>query len=348
MVSLVLGETGFFDKLDLACNNPVIHAFARQFSHVKWHGLHFWDLLLPSFMLLAGVSMAFSYNSQQKANYTPGKSFIKALKRSGWLLFWGLLIYSVRDNHLNLQFSNVLTELAFASFIAYLVIRLNAGVQLAVSISFLLAWEMLYRYSRVPGFDQPFTDLHNFGNYVDLLVIGRVNPGFGTTMNLLTCTGSTIWGLMAGQLLLSDKSARAKLTRLSVFGLIIMCAGFGLDLAGITPILKWISSSSFVLATGGITLLSLAICYAWIDVQKNQRGFRFFTIVGMNSIFIYLFFIFIGDRWLNGFAGTLVSGLLHLAGIPFAIGAVFACLAVFALEWGLCYFLYKKKLFFKL
>jgi hypothetical protein len=29
-------------------------------------------------------------------------------------------------------------------------------------------------------------------------------------------------------------------------------------------------------------------------------------------------------------------------------GAAFSCLVVFALEWYLCYFLYRKKLFFKL
>ena len=46
-------------------------------------------------------------------------------------------------------------------------------------------------------------------------------------------------------------------------------------------------------------------CYEWIDVRNHQNSLKFFTIVGMNSIFIYLFFIFIGDRWLNGYMEIL-------------------------------------------
>jgi predicted acyltransferase len=132
------------------------------------------------------------------------------------------------------------------------------------------------------------------------------------------------------------------------FGLLFIVAGLILDLTGITPMLKWISTSSFVLVTGGITLIILAICYEWIDVRNHKNNLKFFTIVGMNSIFIYLFFIFIGDKWLNGYMETLCSGLLNFANVPLIAGAAISCLIVFAMEWYLCYYLYKKKIFFKL
>ena len=112
--------------------------------------------------------------------------------------------------------------------------------------------------------------------------------------------------------------------------------------------LKWISTSSFVLVTGGITLIVLSICYEWIDVRNHKNHLTFFTIVGMNSIFIYLFFIFIGDKWLNGYMEILCSGLLNFANVPLAVGAAISCIIVFILEWYLCYYLYKKKIFFKL
>ncbi|HXL58660.1 MAG TPA: hypothetical protein VN958_20500, partial [Chitinophagaceae bacterium] len=124
--------------------------------------------------------------------------------------------------------------------------------------------------------------------------------------------------------------------------------GLTLDLGGATPMLKWISTSSFVLVTGGITLIALALCYEWIDIRKHKNYLKFFTIVGMNSIFIYLFFIFIGDKWLNGYMEVLCSQLLNLASLPLAVGAAISCIIVFILEWYLCYYLYKKKIFFKL
>src|SRR5665647_132500 len=122
MVILILGETGVFFKLYDASPNPFTHLLATQFEHSQWHGLHFWDLLLPAFMLVAGTAMAFSYKKQKQLHYSWKQSFLKTLRRSFWLLFWGVLIYAVRDNHLNLQFSNVLTELALATLINFLII----------------------------------------------------------------------------------------------------------------------------------------------------------------------------------------------------------------------------------
>ena len=141
---------------------------------------------------------------------------------------------------------------------------------------------------------------------------------------------------------------KEKISWLAAGGVIAIIIGVGMDAAGITPILKWISTSSFVLVTGGISLIVLAASYYVIDGLNRKNNLRFFTIVGMNSIFIYLFFIFIGDQWLNGYMDILVSGLLSFAGLPLAAGSAISCLVVFAIEWYLCYFLYRKKLFFKL
>jgi predicted acyltransferase len=100
--------------------------------------------------------------------------------------------------------------------------------------------------------------------------------------------------------------------------------------------------------TGGITLVVLALCYEWIDLRNHKNNLKFFIVVGMNSIFIYLFFIFIGDKWLNGYMEILVGQLLNIAGVSLAFGSAISCIIVFMLEWSLCYFLYKKKIFFRL
>ncbi len=350
MVLLMIGETGFFMKWYQAAPDSFTRLLAAQFEHSGWHGLRFWDIILPAFMLIAGTAMAFSYHKQQTGlHYSWNQSFLKVLKRSFWLLFWGVLIYAVRDQHLNFQLSNVLTQLAFTTLLTFLVIRASPGWQLFVSFFCLLLSEMLYRLIGLPGFDQPFVQNHNFGSFINQsLGILLDNAHKTNFINFITSTAHTLWGLMAGQLLLSDKSAAYKVRAIAGFGLFILGLGAGLDLAGITPLLKWISTSSFVLATGGITLIILAICYEWIDVRKHSNRLGFFTIVGMNSIFIYLFFIFIGDRWLNGYMEVLCGGLLHFAGVPLETGAAISCLVVFAIEWYLCFFLYRKRLFFKL
>jgi predicted acyltransferase len=300
-------------------------------------------------MLIAGTAMAFSYHKQQQLHYTWKQSFSKVLKRSLWLLFWGVLIYAVRDQHLNFQLSNVLTQLAFTTVIAFLVIQMPVSRQLLVSFLCLLATEILSRFTHLPDFDQPFVQNHNFGSFINQRLGIKLDDAHKTTfINFISSGAHTIWGLIAGQLFLSNKSAKVKFFSLVGFGLLILATGFVLEETGVTPMLKWISTSSFVLVTGGISLIVLALCYEWIDVRKHQQHLKFFTIVGMNSIFIYLFFIFIGDQWLNGYMDVLCGGLLNLAGVPIEVGITISCLVVFAIEWYLCYFLYSKKLFFKL
>ena len=349
MVALMIGETGFFARLYHAFPNSFTEILSIQFEHSEWHGLTFWDVILPAFMTMAGTAMAFSYRKQQSSGYTWKQSFLKVLRRSFWLLFWGILIYSVRDGHLNWQLSNVLTQLAFTTLIAFSVINKPAWFQFSVSILCLLIPEILFRTIHIPGFDQPFVEFHNFGSYINKILGINIDSAHKTNfINFITSGAHTTWGVMAGQLLLSDKSSNRKFTWLVFSGILAVVAGLILDVSGITPMLKWISTSSFVLVTGGITLIFSGLCYAWIDVRKHTNYLKFFTIVGMNSIFIYLFFIFIGDKWLNGYMETLCSGLLQFVNIPLATGAAISCIVVFAMEWYLCYWLYKRKIFFKL
>src|SRR5688572_11703108 len=162
MVLLMLGETGFFRKSAIAFPNSVTAFFAYQFEHSAWHGLRFWDVILPAFMLIAGTSLAYSFRRQQELGYSWNDSFRKTLKRSFWLLFWGILIYSVRDGQLNFQMSNVLTQLAFTTFITFLVINRSRPVQFTVSILCLVIPEILYRSIHIPGFDKPFVEFQNF------------------------------------------------------------------------------------------------------------------------------------------------------------------------------------------
>ncbi len=80
MVILILGETSVFYKLHEAFPCSFTHLLATQFEHSQWQGLHFWDLLLPTFMFVAGTSMAFSYKRQKELHYSWRQSFIKTVK----------------------------------------------------------------------------------------------------------------------------------------------------------------------------------------------------------------------------------------------------------------------------
>ena len=130
--------------------------------------------------------------------------------------------------------------------------------------------------------------------------------------------------------------------------IITLCTGFLLDFAHITPIIKRIATSSFTLASLGWCLLALAVIYWWIDTKDHKKNLAFFTIVGMNSLFIYLFFEIVASRWFNEYAGVITNNLMGYIGTPEMLKLIITSLIIFAVEWYMCYFLYKKKVFFKL
>jgi len=154
-------------------------------------------------------------------------------------------------------------------------------------------------------------------------------------------------GAVVGKLLLSDQSARDKVKWLLISGAIALVLGYALDFT-ITPIIKRIATSSFTLASGGWCILALCLAYWWVDIKDHRKYLHFFVVVGMNSLFIYLFIEIVASRWFSGYIGAITSGLLEIIHLPHALIAIITSLVIFTLEWNLCNFLYKKKIFFKI
>jgi predicted acyltransferase len=179
--------------------------------------------------------------------------------------------------------------------------------------------------------------------------MGKINNGGGwVAINFIPTAAHTIWGVVAGQLLMSGKTQYQKVKLIAVAGIIALAAGYLLDWTSVTPIIKRICTSSFVLASGGWALLALAFSYWVIDIKNNNRWIFVFTVVGMNSIFIYVFMGTIGEQWLNDFVAIFTEGVLSWFGATKFIMKLITSLTILTLEWLLCYYLFIKKIFFRI
>jgi predicted acyltransferase len=172
-----------------------------------------------------------------------------------------------------------------------------------------------------------------------------INKGGWVAINCIPTSVHTIAGVLSGKLLLSGTD---KIKKLIIWSTVCLALGFGLDWANITPIIKRIATSSFTLASLGWVLLFLAVIYWWIDIKGHRKNLKFFIIVGMNSIFIYLFFEIVGSRWFNEYVSTVTNGLMQMINTPHMLMLIITSLCIFTLEWLMCYFLYKKKIYFRL
>lgn len=343
---LLIGETTlFYDHwLELSRPGGFFHALALQFHHHPWNGLRFWDLIQPFFMFIVGVAMPFSFGSRWAKGQSWKQTFHHALTRSAILLFLGWALYCIGPGRITFELWNVLAQLSVTYLIAFLIMRKDMKIQFAISIGMLLVTEILFRTWPVAGFDQAFVPDKNFGAWVDMLLMGKLSHGHWVAFNAIPSSAHTIWGVLAGMVLKSDREWRGKLKILVISGLVMVVLGYGLN--PITPIIKRICTSSFIIVSGGWALLALAFMFWLADVRKTGKWLFFFAIVGMNPLAIYLFTLTGGSEWFQHIIHPFVHGILAFTPQGFIL--MMESLTVWFMLWGLTYWLYKRRIFIRI
>lgn len=344
---LLAGEAAELYSHLIHSNSSVVHFIGTQFHHHQWHGLHFWDLIQPFFMFIVGVAIPFAVANRIKKGQSQQTINFHAYKRSFLLLFFGWALYFVDAGHLVFRFQNVLAQLGITYLVAFLIRNKSFKFQLIFTMAILLLIDLAYRFFPVEGFNHPWVNYENLGAWFNNKIEGVDKASEWATLNFVSTTAHTVWGVLCGKLLMGDKPAKKKIQTLLIAGGAALIIGYSLDLLNITPIIKKIATSSFVFASGGWTILALAFSYWLIDVKKLfKKGSWFFIVVGMNSIFIYLFFSIGGANLLTRIVEPF-SELLFSWGGEMTTGII-TSLGVWAGLWYLCYWLYKNKLFIKI
>jgi predicted acyltransferase len=345
MFLLIAEFTTLFNQLtDPSIEGSWIYQLGMQFHHHPWNGLHFWDLIQPFFMFIVGVAIPFSVINRKKRGQSDAQIRNHVWRRAFLLLLFGWGLYVVGAGRIVFRFQNVLAQLSVTYLLAYLVMDKSVRTQVIFSFALILITELLYRSFWVEGFDQPFVANENFGTWLDLQYGGADLNGSWVSFNAIPTTAHTIWGVLAGQLLISQRTDTQKLKILLIAGLIGLVAGYALS--PITPIIKRICTSSFILVSGGWTILALALSFWMIDMKKWNRGVLFFAIVGMNPLFIYLFAHLEGADFIRQIVEPFTTSLLSWMG-EWPVSLITSIL-VLSLLWYLCYWLYKRRIFIKI
>lgn len=345
MFLLIVEFTGLFNLLTHASlEGSWIHALGMQFHHHPWAGLRFWDLIQPFFMFIVGVAIPFSVHNRLKKGQEMSSIRLHAWQRAFLLLFFGWVLYCIGPGKIVFRFQNVLAQLSVTYLIAFLLMNQRTYIQIIASILFVGLTELIYRTFSIEGFDQAFIPLQNFGTWLDLQYGGADLHGSWVSFNAIPTTAHTIWGVLAGQLLLGNKPPNQKWQSLMIAG--ILCLFIGYTLSFVTPIIKRICTSSFIFVSGGWTILALALSYGLIDILKLKKGIWIFTIVGLNPLFIYLFAHIGGADLLQKVVLPFTNGAFFWVGELMA--AILTSLAVLFLLWYICYWLYQKRIFIRI
>lgn len=336
---------------------------AHQFGHTAYIGGVFWDLIMPAFMLMVGVAMPLSFAHRRSQGQDLSQQFRHAVVRAIVLILLGMVLAPQ-----NGRFLNVLTQIGLGYVFVFLLLDRSWRTQLFVMAVILVGYWLFFALYPVPGPDYDFAAVNM--KRADLLPgfwahwSRNVNPaadfdrwllnlfpqdkpfsvhvGSVQTLNFIPSTANMILGLMSGQVLMSARSAREKLRWLVFAGAICMSVAL---IAGFTicPIVKRIWTPSFALYSGAWTLWMLAAFYWVVDMRGWRRWAFPLVVFGTNSIAVYIMTL-LWPAWISQmlkvqFGREVFSG---------AYGPIWEKCAALLVMWLFCWWLYRRKIFFRI
>lgn len=338
-IFLLRGKTGiaFIDEV------------ALQFEHPEWNGFTFFDFIFPLFLFLAGTSMAFSLTGGLAKGIGKYELAIKIFKRMLILMILGILDKNAPIDIFDpahIRYGSVLGRIGLATFVgALLYMNYSWTARLYLGVGILVLYYLVLILIPVPGYGAG--DLSFEGNLVGWFdrnfMPGKLKQGTYDELALLTQFPAlclTIFGSLAGDILLASYHAGEKLKRHIILGVVGIISG--LIWNSIFPINKHLWSSSFIMLTSGMAFILLAVFYWIIDVKGYKRWSFFFRVIGMNSLVIYLAVRFVD---FNASSKLLFEGFYKYA--PENWHEVYNALGGFILVWLFLYFLYRNKIFVK-
>lgn len=340
----IMGGDGLSVALAAATGWPILRWWAVQVEHVEWHGFHFYDMVFPLFLFIAGISFPFSVRHRMDDK----KALVLHIIRRGLLLVLLGIIYNnaVRFNFGEIRFPSVLGRIGLAWMFAGLIwLYVKPRWRIPVVAGILLIYWALLELFHLPGHDA-YSMEGSLAGIVDRAVVpGKLYLGVHDPEGLLgviPAIATALLGMLTGNAVLQQ--SREKYGRLA---LILAITGIALYAAGwlwnvLMPVNKNLWTSSFVLVAAGMSMLLFAAFFWIIDVRGWQKWSFPFRIIGMNAIAIYM-----GQRIfdLGKTADFLFGGVTALASTQWkaVMDESFYALTC----WILLYFLYRYKIFIK-
>lgn len=337
-MSWLLGGNAFF--LAVAAWGG-IDWLAYQLQHGEWEGLRYYDLVWPSFMLMVGMAIPFSFARRSQVR-SRGEIMRDAWKRAIILFLLGSLRESLGKGVPQfIELSSALQPIA----IAYLVTSYLAGrtvrLQIGVAAGILVVYALLLAFVPAPGVAAgTYEKGKNLVSAIDLAVLGRQHPGgWGTVLSTLPTIPNTIVGLLLGQILLSARppQAKAKIIAATAAGSLAL----GYALSPMIPIIMKLWTTTYALVTIGWACLLFLAFYWIVDVRGWRWGTFPLVVIGVNALAAYLLPTFVPIRRI---VGVFTKPLAEAAG---SCGPLITTGAVFFGGWLLLGWLYRKKIFLR-
>ena len=167
----LVGLEGVMHTLSTAIDTEGFHDFMWNFSHVEWEGFSPWDLVMPLFLFMSGVSIPFAMQRYKEGSDKAGL-ICRLLKRVLLLWIFGMMC---QGNLLRLDpsriyfYSNTLQTIAVGYlFTALFFLYTSWRTQLGIAAGLLLTYWGAMEWITVDGFGGGnYTPDANLAEWID-------------------------------------------------------------------------------------------------------------------------------------------------------------------------------------
>ena len=317
-----------------------------QMTHVDWNGLRHHDTIFPLFLFISGMTFPFSLAASKAKGKSNKRIFWKTVLRGLILCLLGLVYNGIFELEPTFRIPSVLARIGLAwMFAAWLFMACGWKWRAVIAAVILIGYNLLLL---IPAPDAAgagsLTMEGNIVGYVDRVLMPKhlLKPGVFDPEGLLS-TFPAIVTAMLGQFtgeFVKDSACKRKTLWMVVAAAVLLAVGLVWSLW--FPINKKIWTSSFTLVVGAYSVGLFALFHWLIDVKGWKKWTPFFTVIGMNSITIYMLQRIVSFKDISAF---FLGGLADIMTDKW--GAWLLAIGYFALCWLLLWFLYRKKVFLK-
>ncbi len=330
-------------------------------KHTKWWGISFTDLIAPFFLFVVGISITLAYSKRFDAGEKPQNMYKKLIIRSLKIFGVGMLlnVLGIIDHFSweELRWTGTLHRIAIVFLVCgILFLYTDWKKQALIGAITLIGYWLVMTLIPTPGFNKVMLEPgQNLAAWLDSCYMpGKMWQGTWDPEGILSTfpaivTGIT--GMLAGKLLLVNKTLQEKVSALFFCGFLSFIAGI---------VWNWdfqlnenIWSSSFVLLTSGMASMTIAACIYFIEILDYKKWAQFGIIYGMNAISVYV----LADILAKLFYGMSIGGsslnmhffnALNGAGVNPKMASMFYALIYVFINFIPAWLLYRKRIFIKL
>ncbi|MCR5535459.1 MAG: DUF5009 domain-containing protein [Bacteroidaceae bacterium] len=351
------------EELAEVVDTPWMSAIMECFTHKKWEGFSPWDLVMPLFMFMAGVAIPFALGKYKESLAQTGESRKRLYFRLGKrvLLLW-IFGMMVQGNLMALDpdriyfFTNTLQAIAVGYFFSAIIyLHTSWKTQIGIAVALLLTFWGAMEFITIGGYGGgDYTPHGNLAEGIDTMVLGRfrdtaqiidgqvvVKESYTYTwiLSSLNFVVTVLSGVLAGQVLKSNRSKQTKVSSLLIAGIALVALGWTWDM--VHPVIKHIWTGSMVFVSSGYCFLLMGLFYLWIDCMGHNKHLTVLKVYGMNSITAYVVSHVISFKSISK---SLFFGLEQYVGDYYQVIIQVSNVAILFI---ILYIMYRKKIFLR-